>query len=72
MPREGNAGGDLILATRTSWCSGGREMQDTIPEQPGPLANWLLTQEGGSHSGSRKGSALQLKNRRHREKTPQH
>lgn len=39
-------------------------MQDTVPEQPGPLANWLLTQERGSHSGSRKGSALQLENRR--------
>ena len=45
MPGEGNAGGDLILATKTSWCSGGGEMQDTVPEQPGPLANWLLTQE---------------------------
>ena len=39
-------------------------MQDIVSEQPGPLANWLLTQEGGSHSGSRKGSALQLENRR--------
>lgn len=49
---------------RTQLLLGGGETPDTVTGQPGPLGNWLLTQEGGSHTGSRKGSNLQLENRR--------
>lgn len=42
----------------------GRGGRDPVPGQPSHLANWLLTQEEGSHTGSRKGSDLQLESGR--------